>query len=117
MIPFANETVTLWRKMESGYEPFIIPNCWFKRNSVRSTSADGAMTQREECICRIPVGNIHPTPGDAIALGEHANSVKNEIELVRMLEKLRPHGAFRVKSVSDNVVPGVPFPHFAARGE
>lgn len=116
MIPFANDTVTLYRKADGGYMPCVIMNCSFKHTKQRSTT-ERAESIYGETVCRIPPGNIKPEPGDVIALGVHGGAAKNEIDLVRMLERLRPDGAFRVQSVSDNARPGVPIPHYAARGE
>lgn len=116
MIPFANDTVTLYHKAAAGYEEHLIHNCSYRRIRRRNT-ADSAASITEETVCRIPPGNIKPEPGDVIARGRHSGSPKNEIELVRLLESLRPNGAFRVQSISDNARPGVPVPHYAARGE
>lgn len=116
MIPFANDTVTLYRKADGGYMACLILNCSYKHTERRSTD-DRSASFYGETVCRIPPGNVKPQPGDVIVLGVHSEIVKNEIDLVRMLERLRPDGAFRVQSVSDNARPGVPIPHYAAKGE
>ena len=116
MIPFANDTVTLYRKSADGYMACLILNCSYKHTESRSTE-DRSASFYGETVCRIPPGNVKPEPGDVIVLGVHSEIVNNEIDLVRMLERLRPEGAFRVRSVSDNARPGVPLPHYAAKGE
>ena len=116
MIPFANDTVTLYHKEGNEWRAYAIQNCSYRRTRNRAV-VDGAETITEETVCRIPSGSVKPAPGDVIALGWHAEAPTNAVGLVRLLESLRPDGAFRVRSVSDNARPGVPVPHYAARGE
>lgn len=116
MIPFANDTVTLFHKEDSGYTRHVIERCSYRRTRRRGIE-DKSSTLAEETICRIPGNAIKPDVGDVIALGVHKGSAVNEIALVRLLESLRPGGAFRVQTVSDNARPGMPVPHYAAKGE
>lgn len=115
MIPFATDTVTLIHKEGSEWRAYTIQNCSYRRTHNRAV-VDKTETITEETVCRIPAGNVKPAPGDVIALGWHAEAPTTAVELVRLLDSLRPGGAFRVQSVSDNVRPGVPVPHYAARG-
>ena len=116
MIPFGYSTITLFHKGAGGYTAHVIDHCYF-RHSKRRDVAGKTASAADESICRIPAGAVAPDPGDVIALGAHKGSAKNEVELVRLLESLRPSGAFRVQSVSDNARPGMPIPHYAAKGE
>ncbi len=116
MIPFGYSTITLFHKGKDGYAAHVINHCYFRSGKRRDVS-DKAASAANESICRLPVGTVVPEPGDVIAMGAHKGSAKNEIELVRLLESLRPSGAFRVQTVSDNARPGVPIPHYAAKGE
>ena len=115
LIPFANDTVTLVYKEGAQWSTAVIPGCSYRRIR-RRMLMDSAVSQSEETVCRIPAGNPFPAPGDVILLGEHAPQVGSEIELSRLLEAFRPGGAFRVQSVADNARPGMPIPHYAARG-
>lgn len=116
MIPFANDTVTLIHKSESGWTAEVISSCSFRRTRRRSISGNTA-TLTDETVCRIPFGSAVPAVGDVIVLGRADAAAYSEIELVRLLEANRPSGAFRVSSVSNNARPGMPIPHYAARGE
>lgn len=115
LIPFANDTITLISKTEAGWTSAVISGCSYRRIR-RRMLMDSAVSQSEETVCRIPAGNPFPAPGDVILLGEHAPQVGSEIELSRLLEAFRPGSAFRVQSVADNARPGMPIPHYAARG-
>lgn len=116
MIPFANDTVTLIHKGKSGWTAEVISGCSFRRTRRRSLSGNTAILT-DETVCRIPSGGAVPAVGDVIVLGRTDAAAYSEIELVRLLEAHRPGGAFRVSSVSDNARPGMPIPHYAARGE
>lgn len=116
MIPFANDTVTLFHKTAAGYERHVIAHCSYRRTRRRAV-ADQTATFAEETLCRIPCGAVMPEAGDVILLGAHDGGVSSEIELVRLLESRRPAGAFRVQTVLDNARPGMPIPHYAVRGE
>ena len=116
MIPFGYSTVTLFHKGKDGYAAHVIDHCYFRSGKRRDVS-DKAASAANESICRLPAGAVVPVPGDVIALGAHKGSPKNDIDLVRLLESLRPGGAFRVQSVADNARQGMPIPHYAAKGE
>lgn len=115
MIPFANDTITLIHSGDSGWTPLVISGCSFRRTRRRSLSGNASVLT-DETVCRIPSGSAVPAVGDVIVLGRTDASAYSEIELVRLLEAHRPNGAFRVDSVSDNARPGMPIPHYAARG-
>lgn len=116
MIPFGYSTITLFHKDAGGYTAHVIEHCYVRHSKQRDTT-DKTASAANESICRIPAGTVVPAPGDMIALGAHKGSARNEIELVRLLESLRPGGAFRVQTVTDNARPGMPVPHYAAKGE
>lgn len=114
MIPFANDVVTLYHKGADGYAAHLIPGCSL-RQTARRSATDRAQAYTAETVCRIPPGGVKPAPGDVIVPGACGEIAENEIGLMRLLDSLRPDGAFRVNSVSDNT--GAPLPHYAARGE
>lgn len=115
MIPFAHDTVTLYRKTEAGWTPAVISGCSYRRIRRRSIM-DGTARITEETTCRIPAGNPKPEAGSVIVLGVCTETADSDIALVRLLESRQPHGAFRVQSVADNARAGYPVPHYAATG-
>lgn len=116
MIPFGNQTVTLYHKSENGYTRYILTNCSWRSSNERSLQ-DGATIITERTTCRILPQYTRPVPGDMLVLGVVEEDAASEIELVRLMEKLRSEGfrAFRVQACSDNSE-GVPLPHYAAVG-
>ena len=116
MIPFGTETVTLLRKSGDTWRPVIIAGASWRQKTVRVLT-DSAVRYTTETTCRIPISALRPDPGDVIVRGTCKDSAGTAIELVRLLEKYRPQGAFRVQSVADNAGEGIPLPHYAARGE
>lgn len=116
MIPFANDTVTLIHKGKSGWTATVISGCSYRRIRRRILSGNTAILT-DETVCRIPAGGAVPAVGDVIVLGRTNAAAYSEIELVRLMEAHRESGAFRVESVADNARPGMPVPHYAARGE
>lgn len=115
MIPFGNQTITLYHKGANGYAAHLIGGCSL-RQTHRRTANDRTAAAAVETVCRIPAGGVKPEPGDMIAPGMREETVKNEVELVRLLDRLRVDGAFRVTSVADNAR-SAPIPHYAVRGE
>lgn len=116
MIPFATETVTLLHKFGDTWQPVTITGASWRQKTVRVLT-DSAVRYTTETTCRIPQSAQRPDPGDVIVRGNCEASADTAIELVRLLEKYRPQGAFRVQSVADNTGAGIPLPHCAARGE
>ena len=116
MIPFGDKTITLLHKAAEGYERHSISGCSWRSTDVRTLSGTSIVCT-VETTCRIPPGNIIPIPGDLIAIGNIDVSARNEIELVRAMQKLRESGisVFRVERVKDNAQ-GAPIPHYAATG-
>lgn len=116
MIPFGNQTVTLYHKSGNGYTRYILTNCSWRSSNERSLM-DGATVITERTTCRILPQYTRPIPGDLLVLGIVENDVASDIELVRLMEQLRSKGyrAFRVESCADNTG-GVPLPHYAAIG-
>lgn len=115
MIPFANDTVTLFHVIDAGIVGQVIHGCSYRRTG-RRMHQDSAAADANEVTCRIPAGSIAPAPGDVICLGAVKDAAATAIELTRLLERHRADGAFRVQSVADNARPGMPCPHYAARG-
>ena len=115
VIPFGNETATLFYKTPNGYAKTIITGCSWKSKDVRSV-VDNAVYNSTETICRIPYKQTAPAPGDILVRGTISGNVSSEIELVRLLQKLQADGkqAFRVRAVKDNT--GALLPHWAASG-
>lgn len=116
MIPFGTETVTLLHKSGDTWQPVAIAGASWRQKTVRILM-DSAVRYTTETTCRIPTSAPRPDPGDVIVRGACKDSAGTAIELVRLLEKYRPQGAFRVQSVADNTGEGIPLPHYAARGE
>ena len=116
MIPFGTETVTLLHKSGNTWRPVAIAGTSWRQKTVRVLT-DSAVRYTTETTCRIPISALRPDPGDVIVRGTCKDSAGTAIELVRLLEKYRSQGAFRVQSVADNTGEGVPLPHSAARGE
>lgn len=116
MIPFAKDTVTLFHRENGIWTRHVLTGCSYRRTARRAMT-DNSITASNDVTCRIPAPNIMPAAGDMIALGNVPDMPENEVAVVRLLEKQRATGAFRVQSVSDNARPGMPVPHYAARGE
>ena len=116
MIPFGTETVTLLHKSGNTWRPVAIAGTSWRQKTVRVLT-DSAVRYTTETTCRIPISALRPDPGDVIVRGTCKDSAGTAIELVRLLEKYRSQGAFRVQSVADNTGEGVPLPHYTARGE
>ena len=116
MIPFGTETVTLLHKSGNTWRPVAIAGTSWRQKTVRVLT-DSAVRYTTETTCRVPISALRPDPGDVIVRGTCKDSAGTAIELVRLLEKYRSQGAFRVQSVADNTGEGVPLPHYTARGE
>ncbi len=123
-IPFGNETVTLVQRNESTvsgrttvtYATVTLTGCSWRRTT-RITRTDNAMLTEEVMICRVPAGQEKPKTGDLMILGDVTVTVTSGADYQRLIETYRESdGAFVVSGVSDNARPGVPMPHFAARG-
>lgn len=115
MIPFGNRTVTLLHRVPNGYKLFILSGCSWKDAAARTLSGTSIVCTMET-TCRVPRGQQKPEPGDLMILGAVSESAGSEIELVRLMQRLRAEGgsAFRVERVKDNT--GAPMPHYAASG-
>ena len=122
-LPFAGETVTLVRRIESivasktyvTYSTVILTGCSWRR--ARRWQRDGEfLVPVESVVCRIPAGQTKPNPGDLLILGEVAVTVSSGMDYQRVIERYAGQdGAFMVASVADNARPGMPLPHWAAR--
>lgn len=116
MIPFGTNTVTLLHREGDVYKRYTLRNCTWRQVAVRRIDS-GVMETTLETICRIPAGQKKPDTGDLLALGEAKIAAKNEIELVRLMQRMQEQGksAMRILRVKDNSG-GFPLPHYAASG-
>ena len=120
MIPFATETVTLLKRVETqidrrthvSYERRLLTGCSWRRTS-SWTQMDTEMRRTETVTCRIPLGQARPEPGDYLFLGD----VPTDGDPAELLTVHRATGAFRIGSVGDHTLPGTPIPHYAARSD
>lgn len=117
MIPFGNHSVTLLHAEGTGYKRYILKGCSWKDANVRML-AGTAISSTTETTCRIPAGQKMPAPGDLLVLGNLKAEVGSEIELTRLMQKLREEGyaVFKVSRIRDDSR-GLPIPHYAAIGE
>ena len=131
MIPFGGETVTLVQRTEYEIEPvksvagvktgvaydaYRLTGCSWRRTT-RIIRSDNAIVTQEEVVCRIPATQTKPNVGDLLILGDIAVTVTSGADFQRLIEQYRgTDGAFVVGSISDNARPGLPLPHYAARG-
>ena len=115
MIPFGSRTVTLIHRAPDGYRPFILKGCSWKDTTAQALNG-ASVVHTMETTCRVPHGQQKPEPGDLMILGAVSESAGSEIELVRLMQRLRAEGSdvFRVERVKDNT--GAPMPHYAASG-
>lgn len=115
MIPFGNRTVTLIHRTPDGYRPFTLKGCSWKDTTARALNGTSIVCTIET-TCRVPHGQQKPAPGDLMILGNVDESADGEIELVRLMQRLRAEGSsvFRVERVKDNA--GMLMPHYAAAG-
>ena len=124
MIPFGNETVTLVRRSEEvrngktavGYAAIRLTGCsWRRTQGVRRS--DNAVLDVETVICRVPADQTRPHTGDLMILGDVTVEITGGADYQRVIEQYRrDDGAFFVSSVRDNARPGMPLPHYAAKG-
>lgn len=117
MIPFGNHSVTLLHAEGTGYKRYILKGCSWKDANVRMLIGT-AISSTTETTCRIPAGQKMPAPGDLLVLGNVKAAAGKEIELVRLMQKLKGEGraVFRVNRIRDDSR-GLPIPHYAAIGE
>lgn len=123
MIPFGNETVTLIKRVEKtvdgrtqvSYRRHVLSGCSWRRRTVWQRY-DVETIAVEEITCRIPSGQTMPAAGDALFLGEISGTIADSKTLANAIEKYRATGACRIDSVADYTRPGMPMPHYAARG-
>ncbi len=115
MIPFGNQTVTLFHKANGAYIKYTLSNCSWRQKDVRTVS-DGVIFHAVETICRVPEGQRKPAVGDLMVLGTTRASASNDIEISRLRDSVNSSGgaAFRVAMVKDNT--NAPVPHFCAQG-
>lgn len=116
MIPFGCETVTVLHRSGGAYAPYILRGCSWRSAKVRSVNGT-AVDKSEDTTCRIPAGQTMPDVGDVLILGAYSLHAESEIELVRLLDRLRGDGvhAIRVTQVRDNSR-CAPIPHYAVTG-
>lgn len=125
MIPFGEETVTLVRRIEGkdtnnrtavSYETARLIGCSWRRTT-RLVRDGSAVFAAEALICRVPAGQTKPRPGDLMILGVADVTITSGADYQSLIEEYRDSdGGFVVTSVKDNARPGMPIPHYAARG-
>ena len=132
MIPFGNETVTLIQRTEAvvngktrvTYSKATLTGCSWRRkrrlykSDNSRVNSDNAFLSDEEVTCRVPVGQSVPRAGDLMILGDVDVTVQSGADYQGLIERYRDSGgAFVVTSVADNARPGMPMPHYAAKGQ
>ena len=126
MIPFGNEIVTLVQRTESkdqttgrttvAYTTSTLSGCSWRRSD-RIVRNENTIMFVDEIICRIPADQTAPKPGDLVIRGNVSVSITTGAQFQQLIEQYRPgDGAFVVSSVKDNARPGIPLPHYVARG-
>lgn len=122
MIPFGNETITLYHRSRTTvegrardvWERIVIHGCslvWKEQTQF----AEGLLRRGVQVTCRIPPDGQAPAVGDVIVPGEIADEADSSMTAARLIESHA--GAFRVSSVAFNNRPGFPMPHYAARSD
>ena len=123
MIPLGNEVVTLVQRAENvvdrktrvTYSKATLTGCSWRRTT-RIVRNDNALISEESVVCRVPAGQVRPSAGDLMILGDVDVTVASGFQYQQLIEQYRDSdGAFVVVSVKDNARPGMPMPHFAAR--
>ena len=125
MIPFGNQTVTLFaRKRVVGddgrsrdeWVQHTLTGCSWRHTGTQL--ADGnAVRANATVTCRIPGGQAMPQVGDVLIPGKVSAPKAITTQWVNeTLESNRESGAFRVATVQNNAMLGFPMPHYAARG-
>lgn len=123
IFPMGNETVTLIMRVERvengktrvNYAKHMLHGCSWRQRLSRYLNDTDAVRSRE-ITCRIPAGQMKPSPGDCLFLGTLEDTPGNSREIAEALERHASSGAFRIQSVADNARRGMPMPHYAARG-
>ena len=122
MIPFGNETITLYHRTRTEVNGRS-KDTWTRRflsgcsviRRAKSAASDDHAHHSEEIICRIPARYQAPEVGDVIVPGRASESVISSRDASALIDS--HDGAFRVNSVKHNNRPGFPMPHYAVRGE
>ena len=123
MIPFGNDTVTLVRRVETvadgrtraAYTVSRLFGCSWKRTQGVRMEGE-VLAPYEGIVCRVPVDQTKPKPGDLMILGDVTVTVTGGADFQRLVEQYRDtDGAFVVAAVADNARSGSPLPHYAAR--
>ena len=112
MIPFANNTVTLYHREAGAITRHTLRGCSWRAKRVR-TMIDGAAVTGDEIICRY-TGGKRAAVGDLLVLGEAEEAPGSAIEFAAMLEKYAG-AAFLCESFADYTRCGM-LPHCCARG-
>lgn len=122
MIPFGNETITLYHRTRTEangrskdtWTRLFLSGCSVIRRA-KSAASDDHAHHSEEVICRIPARYQAPEVGDVIVPGKVSDSVNSARDASALIDSR--NGAFRVNSVKHNNRPGFPMPHYAVRSE
>ena len=121
MIPFGQESVTLYHREETAdaqgrttltWRRILLDGCSWRH------AARYSLSNADEVVCRVPAGQMRPSVGDGMILGSVDDEVGSAVALAELLAAHRQQGrAFRVAAVNDNVRKGFPLAHYAARGK
>lgn len=100
MLPFGTEELTLVQRVEEAadgrrrvrYAKHVLSGCSWRRRSVwRQNGA--CMEHGEEIVCRMPVGEVAPCPGDWLFRGALDEDIVSSADLSAALEANRSAGA------------------------
>lgn len=125
MIPFGNQTVTLYHReritgdngrSQDIWTRHVLTDCSWRHTASQSIQ-ENVVRGMTQSTCRIPVGQQRPNVGDVLILGMVYDQPASAKELNALLEAHRDNGAFRVSAVANNAMQGSPMPHYAARGD
>lgn len=121
MIPFGQESVTLYHREETvdaygrtilTWRRILLDGCSWRH------AARYSLSNADEVVCRVPAAQTRPSVGDGMVLGSVTDEIGSAVALAELLETYRQKGrAFRVTAVNDNVRRGFPLAHYAARGK
>ena len=115
MMPFAQETVTLFHRTRDGCARVVLKGCAWRQTSARDQDG-GLFMPRGRYLVRGPAGSVRPGVGDVLVRGEVDDAAALGLNTAALLEKYAERGAFLCESVADSAFPGAPLPHWRAEG-
>ena len=115
MIPFGNETVTLYHNSSGTVTRHVLKNCSWSQQTIRNIT-DGNVEYGSATTVRYTPDQQIADVGDVFVLGNVSDTVADSIGFAALIEAHRLTGAFQCTSFSDNSLSGAPLPHYCARG-